>query len=146
MKGKLLTIAFTGATLLAGAVSAQAACVIPAGFPPNDVALEFPLASAASAPTAFEVDMNGVQRGLDDQLLWATHGTLVVIPGPAGAEQEWIASWTKNTYRVTAEWVCRMKRGPGAPIVGDGAVHTVDHITPTFVTPIDFCELTLADC
>ena len=146
MKGKLLTIAFTGATLLAGAMSAQAACVSPAGFPPNDVALEFPFASAASAPAAFEVDMNGIQPGLNDQQLWATHGTLVVIPDAAGIEQEWIASWTKNTYRVTEEWVCRMKRDAAGAIIGDGAVHTVDHITPTFVAPFDFCELTFTDC
>ncbi|MCP5152727.1 MAG: hypothetical protein H6983_01085 [Ectothiorhodospiraceae bacterium] len=132
----ILTVA--AASLLSGAV--HAACVAPSGFPPNDVALELPFAPASA--TAVEVDMNGVQRDVNDRREWATHGTLVASVQPDGSIL-FIASWTKNAYRTTEEYVCRMRYDGATGGFGDGMVHTVDHGTPTFPTPIEECKIDL---
>ena len=127
---KILTLAiFLGSILLAGIQAAHASCVKPfdaGGFalPPNDVSLELPFAPASIPLGAFEVDMNGVQPGLGDQRLWATHGTLVALVLPTG-EVELIASWTQNERADSVEWVCRLKPEPGTPLwFGDGYYHS----------------------
>mgnify|MGYP003573431136 CR=1 FL=1 len=125
----VLTIAL-GFTQLIGAQSAQAGCVLPGApvaFQPNDVSFDgFAFEPASAAPAAFEVDMNGVQLDSDEEY-WATHGTLLVTVNPTGAPPTVIASWTKNTYRHTEEWVCRARLEPGTLVaVGKGAVHTTD--------------------
>ena len=146
MKSKFTRGIVTGAALIAATSVAQAFCIVATGFPSNDVAIELPL--EAASPTVAEVDMNGVQGG------WATHGTSIVISPvvtPAsGGDTLVISSWTRNTMEVTEEWVCRMVwdpvRGSAILATGTGVVHTVDHATPTFATPIRQCQLLVTDC
>ena len=147
---KILTLAiFLGSFLLVGIHAAHAACVIPVpavgALPRNDVSLDAFAFEIASVPlSAFEVDMNGVQRGIRDERLWATHGTLLLHVNPAG-EIEFIASWTQNTSIDSVEWVCRLKFDPGSPIAfGTGNFHsTVFGIGNV----IERCSLDLvADC
>ena len=149
MKQTITLAIFLGATLLVGVNAAQAACVMPfdasgAALPPNDVSLEGPFASASVPLGAFEVDMNGVQRGLGDQRLWATHGTLVALALPTG-EIELITSWTQNERADSVEWVCRFKPEPGAPMwFGDGFYHSTIFGIGNF---IQRCTMNLAaDC
>ena len=141
-----------GSSLLFATHAAQAACVYPVGFPPNDVSLDafaFELASASPpAPNfAYEVDMNGIQRGIQDERRWATHGTLVVTVNADFQPIEWIASWTQNTYFDSSEWVCRLKLDQGGTTAtGDGAVTSPAFfgLTPR---PLRQCRLDLVnDC
>ena len=69
--------------------------------------------------------MNGVQSGLGDTRLWATHGVLVAQLMPTG-EVELIASWTQNERADSVEWVCRLKPdAAGSPLwFGDGHYHS----------------------
>ena len=128
---KILTLAiFLSSVLLVGINAAHATCVSPfdlagAALPPNDVSVDAFAFEAASIPlSAFEVDMNGVQRGLGDTRAWATHGTLVALVLPTG-EVELIASWTQNERADSVEWVCRLKPEPGTPLwFGDGYYHS----------------------
>ncbi len=144
-----IILALLCSTLLFGLHAAQAACVMPAGLPANDVSLDgFAFEVASLTTPAVEVDMNGVQRGVEDQRSWATHGTLVVLlRDPTGAPPELIASWTKNTFFETEEWVCRM-RLDGTTAFGEGVVHTLTPDAKTFSTlQIRECKMDLvADC
>ena len=135
--------------LLLGIQNAHAACIkmtnVSGPLPPNDVSLDAFAFEVASVPlNAFEVDMNGVQPGLRDERLWATHGTLVVRVLPT-RELEVITSWSQNTSVDGVEWVCRLKPEPGTPLwVGSGNYHS-----PLFGSGnvIDRCILDLvADC
>jgi hypothetical protein len=149
MKLNLILSTFLGSFLLAGIHTANASCISPfdaggAALPPNDVSLEGPFAAASVPASAFEVDMNGVQSGLGDQRLWATHGTLVALVAPTG-EVELIASWTQNERADSVEWVCRLKPEPGTPLwFGDGFHHSSIFGTGNFIAR---CILDLAaDC
>jgi hypothetical protein len=150
MKHKTTLAAVIGPVILLAAQAAQAACVDPGIAPgPNDVSLDgfaFESASAPPPPLGFEVDMNGIQRG-NDQLLWATHGTLVILQDVQDQEPVWVASWTKNTRRETEEWVCRMRLEPGTlTLFGNGAVHRQSG-GATSSTLFEECKMDLvADC
>ncbi len=148
MKSMLNAILLAGFLLL-GTHTAHAACIsmatVGGALPSNDVSLDGFAFEVASVPlNAFEVDMNGVQPGLRDERLWATHGTLVVLVQPTG-ELEIMTSWSQNTSVDGVEWVCRLKPDPGAPVwIGDGNFHS-----PLFGSGnvIDRCVLDLvADC
>lgn len=151
MKRTTILATVFGSAILLGAQAANAACVFPAGFPPNDVSLDgfgFEVASAPPPPIGYEVDMNGIQRGFDEAL-WATHGTFVALLDVDDRELVWVASWTKNTFKQTEEWVCRLKLvDPPATLSGEGAVHILTPgATPAATTERFQCRMDLvADC
>ena len=149
MKRQLISATFFGAFLLGTTLTAQAACIFPENLPPNDVSLDgFSWETASLSPPvgAIEVDMNGIQSGLEIPEPWATHGTLVVTFDAAGDLQDLIASWTQNTYVDSVEWVCRLKLEPGTTIAnGDGAVTSPVFYQGTRV--LEGCRLDLVnDC
>jgi len=149
---RILTLAILlGSFLLVGIHAAHATCISPfdaagTALPRNDVSVDaFAFEAASLSLGAFEVDMNGVQPGLGDSRLWATHGTLVVLVNPTG-EIELVASWTQNERADSVEWVCRLKPDPtGGPLwFGDGFHHSTVFGTANFIAR---CTLDLiADC
>lgn len=149
MKTPSVPATILGSMILGTTLAAQAACVIPDGFPPNDVSLDaFAFEAASSSPPdiALEVDMNGIQGGLEIRRPWATHGTLVLVLNEETGGAEWIASWTQNTFVDSVEWVCRLVFEDGSTVAsGSGAV-----TSPIFfggTRRFDECKLDLvSDC
>lgn len=148
MKGYSTSALMLGSLTLGATLSAQAACLFPEAFPTNDVSLDgfaFEAASTSPPTSAFEVDMNGIQGGLEIPEPWATHGTLVVTVDSDG-RTEWIASWTQNTFVDSLEWVCRLRLDEGTTVaVGTGAVTSTVFFGGT--RPLQQCRLDLVgDC